>query len=215
MLNFISTYKDHFSLLFSLSALVISFCHIVWQIYLKYPRLKIFTDSTYPNYIFKYLNNAKYTDANLLELLSLKDDKMPSNSRILIYLRLENHSERAISISHAIFTESNTNKTTRTDSKISGVNYLLSYVDGNPFTLDLHTQQLSLPLLIPPYEIRHGYLIFPFGKVADISGKLTLYTTCGTKSIKVDLYTPESSFKTTPKLMYKINQIPSQQSHSN
>mgnify|MGYP000407233569 CR=1 FL=1 len=214
MLDFIFMYKDHFSLLFSFSALAVSFFHVMWQIYLKSPRLKIFQDSTYPNYIFKYQNTTQSTSTKVLNYLSLKDDNLPSNSRILIYLRLENHSERAISISHAIFKESNTNKTTRTDSKISGVKYLLSYINGNPFTIDLRTQQLSLPLLIPPYEIKHGYLIFPFHKVTDISGKLMLYTTCGTKTIKVNVYTTETSFKLNPNLLYKITQIPDQQSHS-
>lgn len=214
MLEFIYTYKDHFSLLFAFLALVISFSHAVWQIYLKYPRLKIFQDHTYPNYIFKYLNNPKYTNSNLLDILSSEDDKIPAEARIVIYLRLENHSERAISISHAIFEENKTSKKVRSDNKILGVNYLLSNVKGIPFTLDLRTQQLPLPLLIPPYEIRHGYIIFPFHKASDISGKISLYTTCGIKTIKINAYTPETSFKAYPNLLYKINQLPNQQSHT-
>lgn len=69
-------------------------------------------------------------------------------------------------------------------------------LENEPFTLNMTKEQLHLPIVLPPYSVKLGYILFPVTKAAPFSGILKLYSPIGTKKFKVQYNTLEQVLKT-------------------
>lgn len=177
----------------SWSAVIISLGSLLWQWWRKRPRLKFFTDSSSPNVIFEYQPTPAVLTQEAIDYLQLSDDGIPAPARCLIFVQLENHSETSITISKATFYDHVSKQRFTTNHRVRGVKYFLGLVKDNPFTLD-QSEQLPLPVIIPPYGVKYGYLIFPINAVHKTHGTLTLHSTCGDKHFPVYVDTFEDSY---------------------
>ena len=185
------------------SAVFISLGSFVWQWWRKYPKLKVTFDDAMPPIVFPY--DQKLVLSNELETREedLEDDGYGLSARCIIYVQLENHSETPITVTAATFVDDATKKIFRSNFRITGVKYSVTPRLA-PYTVDLTKLQLKLPVLVPPYEMKYGYLLFPVIFTDETTGTLTLHSSAGDKQFKIKIITAKNCFIDSPKHFSKV-----------
>ena len=184
------------------SAVFISLGNFVWQWWRKYPKLKVTFDDALPPIVFPY--DQKLVLSNKFETREedLEDDGYGLSARCIIYVQLENHSETPITVTAATFVDDATKKIFRSNFRITGVKYSVTPRLA-PYTVDLTKLQLKLPVLVPPYEMKYGYLLFPVIFTDETTGTLTLHSSAGDKQFKINIMTAKNYYIDNPKYLIK------------
>lgn len=148
-----------------------------------------------------------YLSKTEIATMNLQLDDLPTSARCVVFLQLVNLSETAITITEATLIEDNSNKKFVSNYRIKGVNYLIGIVENEPFTLDMEKEQLHLPIVLPPFGVKFGYILFTITKAQPFSGTVKLHSPTGTKEIKVQCDTLENILKTKKSYLPKIKQF--------
>lgn len=199
--------KDLISAMLSCLAVLISFITLLWQWWCKHPRYKISTNAASPNFVFEYNQRPSCLSEAAISIMNLQLDEIPASARCVVFMQLANLSETAITITEATLIDNNTNKKFVSNYRLKGVNYFIGMVDNEPFTLDMEKEQLHLPIVLPPYGVKFGYVLFPITKAASFSGIVKLHSQIGTKKFKVHCATLEEVLKTKKSYLPKIKQF--------
>ena len=196
--------KDLINAMLSCLAVVISFATLIWQWWCKYPRYKISTNAASPNFVFEYNQHPSCLSEAAISVMNLQLDEIPTSARCVIFMQLANLSETAITITEATLIDNNTNKKFVSNYRINGVNYFIGMVENAPFTLDMTNEQLHLPIVLPPYGVKFGYVLFPITKAAPFSGVVKLHSPIGIQKFNVQCDTFEHILKTKKSYLPKI-----------
>ena len=185
------------------SAVFISLGNFVWQWWRKYPKLKITFDDALPPLVFPYDQRLVLSNESETIEKELEDDGYGLSARCIIYVQLENHSETPITVTAATFVDDTTKKIFHSNFRITGVNYAVTPRLA-PYTVDLTKLQLKLPVLVPPYEMKYGYLLFPVNFTNETTGTLTLHSSVGAKRFKIKIITAKNYYIDNPKHFIKV-----------
>ena len=199
--------KDLVSAMLSCLAVLVSFTTLIWQWRCKHPRYKISTHSASPNFIFEYNQRSAYLSKADIAMLNLQLDDLPTSARCVVFLQLANLSETAITITEATLIDDTTKKKFVSNYRIKGVNYLIGKVGNEPFTLDMEKEQLHLPIVLPPYGVKFGYILFIITEAKPFIGTVILHSPIGTKKFKVQCDTIENVLKTKKSYLPKIKEF--------
>lgn len=196
--------KDLINAMLSCLAVVISFTTLIWQWWCKYPRYKISTNAASPNFVFEYNQHPQCLSETEISIMNLQLDEIPTSARCVVFMQLANLSETAITITDVTLIDNSTNKKFVSNYRLKGVNYFIGMVENEPFTLDMTKEQLHLPIVLPPYGVKFGYILFPITKATSFSGTVKLHSQIGTKKFKVQCDTLEQIIKTKKSYLPKI-----------
>lgn len=190
---------DNYSTLNALAAwlsLFISICGLGWQYWCKYPRYKITVDENSLNFSFLYQLYPRCLTPEIIKHLNLTDDGILSPARTIIYVQLSNYSETPITITKAEIFDNKGKRIAKTNHRCIGGNYFVGMLQYNnklnPYTIDLNQEQLMLPIIIPPYGVKYGYLLFPSLEAKNFTGTLKLFSPIGTETIPINVITFET-----------------------
>lgn len=194
--------KDIVNTLIAWSALLVSLATFAWQWWCKHPRYYLETDSSSPNFIFKYDQNPKCLTPMYLQQLNLTDDGLPAKSRAIIYIQLFNSSGTPISITHAELIVKDKSIILKSNHRVIGTKYFIAMRQKDnkfgPYTIDMCKEQLKLPIILPPYGVQYGYILFPTNLTDDFNATLKLFSPVKNKKIKVKVSTFENYIKENP-----------------
>ena len=196
--------KDLVSAMFSCLALLLSFTTFIWQWWCKHPRYKISTNSASPNIVFEYNQHPAHLSEVDISKMNLQLDEIPTSARCIVFLQLTNQSETVITITEAMLIDDNTKKKFVSNYRLKGVNYFIGMTQNGPFTLDMEKEQLHLPIVLPPYGIKFGYVLFPITQATPFSGIVELHSSIGIKKVKVQCNTIDSILKSNKSYLPKI-----------
>lgn len=203
--------KDIVNTLIAWSALLVSLLTLAWQWWCKHPRYEIGTDPTSPNLIFKYQLTPENLNSETIKKLNLLADGLPSKSRALVYVQLFNYSEIPITITKAELEVDDKSAVLKSNHRVIGTNYFISMLKrGNkygPYTIDMTKEQLKLPVILPPYGVEYGYILFYTNLTDDFTGTLKLFSPVKNKTIKVKIYTFENYLKENPNFTSKESRL--------
>lgn len=68
-------------------------------------------------------------------------------------------------------------------------------------------EQLKLPVILPPYGVEYGYILFYTNLTDDFTGTLKLFSPVKNKTIKVKIYTFENYLKENPNFTSKESRL--------
>lgn len=203
--------KDIINTLIAWSALLVSLLTFGWQWWCKHPRYCIGTDPSSPNLIFKYELNPENIKPETLQQLNLTDDGIPAKYRAIVYVHIFNYSEVPITITKAKLEVKEKSLVLNTNHRVIGTNYFVGMLKrGNkygPYTINMNNEQLKLPIILPPYGVQYGYLIFPINLTEGFTGTLTLFSPVKNKKLKVKVLTFENFIKTNPDFTTKTMRL--------
>lgn len=205
--------KDIVNTMISWSAFLVSLCTLAWQWRCKHPRYEIRTDSDSPNLVFKYQLKPENLPIEYINKLGLHDDGIPTRSRAIVYIQVLNHSETPITITNAelkVISKDNT-ITLKSNHRVIGTNYFIGMIKNNnkygPYTIDMAKEQLNLPIILPPYGVKYGYLIFPTNLENDFIGTLTLFSPIKNQTLEVTVTAYDTFIKNNPNYIVKTKQL--------
>ena len=196
--------KDLINAMLSCLAVVISFTTLIWQWWCKYPRYKISTNAASPNFVFEYNQHPQCLSETEISIMNLQLDEIPTSARCVVFMQLANLSETAITITDVTLIDNSTNKKFVSNYRLKGVNYFIGMTQNGPFTLDMEKEQLHLPIVLPPYGIKFGYVLFPITQATPFSGIVELHSSIGIKKVKVQCNTIDSILKSNKSYLPKI-----------
>ena len=203
--------KDIVNTLIAWSALLVSLATFAWQWWCKHPRYHLETDSSSPNFIFKYQQTPECLSPAHIQQLNLTDDGLPLTNRVIVYVQLFNSSETPISITKAELKVKDKNIILKSNHRVIGTKYFIAMrkIGNNygPYTIDMCKEQLKLPIILPPYGVQYGYILFPTNLTDDFNGILELFSPVKNKKLKVKVHTFEKYIRENPKFISKSKQL--------